>query len=231
MMRRHSWCVGIVALMGLVAPSRASAQQSINFYVGGFLPHGFDSRTKDDVLFRNADFLLFDMHDFNGVTGGAEYLVGLGDLLDAGLGIGFYSQSTPAIYADLVNANGSEIEQDLKLRIVPMTATIRLLPLGHHDAITPYIGGGVGIYNWRYTETGEFVDARGNIFRDTFEGDGTAVGPVFLVGLRVPIGRSGIGFEYRYQGGSGDLPASESFAGSKIDLGGHNLLFTVNIGF
>lgn len=230
MTRCLSSCLAIV-LVVLLVPSRASAQQSINAYFGGFFPHGLDSRGSDDVLFRNADFLTFNTGDFHNITGGAGYLVGLGDFFDAGLGIGLYSGTAPAVYTDLVNANGSEIEQDLKLRIVPMTATIRVLPLGHHDAITPYFGAGVGIYNWHYTETGQFVDSAGNIFRDTFEGSDTSVGPVILAGLRVPIGNIGLGFEYRYQGGSGTLPPSEGFAGSKIDLGGHNVFFTFNVGF
>lgn len=190
-----------------------------------------DSRGGDDVLFRNADFLRFNIKDFTGVTAGGEYLVGLNDFIDAGLGVGIYSRTSPAAYRDLVfNTNGGEIRQDWKLRIVPMTATIRLLPLGHRDAITPYIGGGVGIYAWRYSETGEFVDVNKDVFRDTFIGSGTAVGPVVLGGLRVPIGSGGIGFEIRYHGGKGDLPASETFAGPKIDLGGFNYLATFTIG-
>ena len=243
MMRRLSLCVGAIALLTFVAPSRASAQQSINFYVGGFLPHGSscddlgqtnclrDARGLDDVLYRNADFLDFLAKDFVGGTAGVEYLVGLGDFLDAGLGVGYYSRTSPAIHSLFTFKNGDPIEQDLRLRVVPFTATIRYLPLGHHDAITPYVGGGVGIYVWRYTETGDFVDSRNNIFSDTFVGNGSAVGPVILVGLRAPISNVGLGFEYRYQGGTGTLPASEGFAGPKINLGGHNVLFTVNIGF
>ena len=53
----------------------------------------------------------------------------------------------PTVYTDFVNANGTEIEQDLKLRIVPFTATVRFLPLGHHDGVEPYIGAGVGVFN------------------------------------------------------------------------------------
>jgi len=243
MMRRLSLCAGAVVLLTFVAPSRASAQQSLNVYVGGFFPHGIscdqlgqtaclrDARGVDDVLYGNADFLDFLVQDFRGGTAGAEYLVGLGDFLDAGLGVGYYSRTSPAVHTLFTFKNGDPVEQDLRLRVVPFTATIRYLPLGHHDAITPYIGAGVGIYNWRYTETGNFVDSSNNIFNDEFVGSGTAVGPVVIAGVRVPVSNVGLGFEYRYQGGKGELPASEGFAGSKIDLGGHNVLFTVNIGF
>src|SRR6185436_14805207 len=137
------------------------------------------------------------------------------------------------IYADFTHPGGAEIEQDLKLRVVPITATFRWLPIGHHDAFVPYVGGGVGIYRWQYTETGEFLDLQNNIFSDTFGADGTAIGPVVLGGVRVPIGSrgTGLGFEVCYQGGKGDLPSNQGFAGTKIDLGGFNYLFTFNVGF
>ena len=228
-----SFCA-IGLILGSVAAPPASAQQSVNLFVGAFIPHGSDARGGDDVLFRNGDFLIFDMRDFKGVTAGGEYLVGLGDHFDAGLGVGIYSRSSRAVYRKFTHPGGAEIEQDLNLRVVPFTATIRFLPLGHHDAIVPYVGGGAGIYRWQYSETGEFLDPQNNIFRDneTYRVSDTTVGPVILGGVRVPIGSKGSGFggEIRYQGGKGNLPAALQFAGSKIDLGGFNYLFTVNIG-
>src|SRR5437773_10724571 len=204
-MRRPIFCLAAAALVtGFVATPRADAQQTVNFYVGGFSPRGFDSRGTDDVLFQNANFLTFDMKDFNSATVGAEWLVGLTDLFDAGLGIGFYQNTTPAVYTALVNANNSEIEQDLKLRIVPFTATIRFLPLGHHGPVQPYIGGGVGVFAWRYSETGDFVDTRDNsIFRDAFVATGTSTGPVVLGGVTFPLGAIGVGGEIRYQSAKG----------------------------
>ena len=226
-------CCAIGLIAGFMATPTASAQQSIDFYVGGFLPHGLGARGIDDVLARNDSFLVFDIRDFRGATAGAEYVVGLGDLFDAGLGVGIYSRTSPAIDRDFTRPNGAEIESELKLRNVPMTATFRYLPLGHHDAIVPYVGAGVGINRWRYTESGDFADSRGNIYSGTFVASDTTVGPVVLGGVRVPIGSkgSGIGGEIRYQGGRGNLPSSQGFAGTKIDLGGFNYLFTINVGF
>ena len=232
-MRRISSCLSAAALvLGFIATPSASAQQSVNFFVGGFSPRGFDARGTDDVLFQNSNFLTFLMKDFNSATVGGEWLVGLSDLFDAGLGIGFYQNTAPSVYTNLMNSNGTEIEQDLKLRIVPFTATIRFLPLGHHGAVQPYIGAGVGVLSWRYSETGDFVDTSDNsIFRDSFVGSGTNVGPVILGGVTFPIGSFGIGGELRYQSAKGTLPASENFAGPKIDLGGMNYLFNVSVRF
>jgi hypothetical protein len=225
----------IGVLSGFVVTPVVSAQQSVNFYLGAFNPTGkttdLTDRGVDDVFFQNADFLGFDFDDFNGVTLGGEYLVGLGDFFDAGLGIGYYQQSTLATDLDFTFPNGSPIDADLKLKIVPVWATVRYLPLGHHDAITPYVGGGVVIYNWRYSESGDFVNVNGDIVNGTFTGKDTTVGPAVLGGVRVPIGKLGIGGEIRWQGGKGDLPADQTFAGSKINLGGFNYLFTVGVNF
>ena len=232
-MRRLTFGLSAVALItGTVAATPAFAQQTVNFYVGGFSPRGYDGRGTDDVLFQNSNFLTFNISDFHGATVGGEWLVGITDLFDAGLGVGFYQNSTPAVYTNLVNANGTEIEQELKLRIVPFTATIRMLPLGHHAPVRPYVGGGVAIQSWRYSETGDFVDNTDNsIFRDSFVGSGTEVGPVVLGGVTFPIGSIGIGGELRYVWGKGTLPASENFAGQRIDLAGMNYLFTVGFRF
>lgn len=216
---------------GVYASPPVSAQQTVNFNIGGFVPRGLASRASDDVLVRDSRFLVFDIGDFKGVTAGGEYLVGLGDRFDAGLGIGIYSRTSPAIDDEFTHANGSEVEADLTLRIMPVTATFRYLPLGHHDAIEPYIGAGVGILRWRYTETGDFVNTSRNIVRGTFTGSDTTVGPVVLGGVRVPIGSGGIGGEIRWQGGKGNLPADQDFAGKTIDLGGFNYLFNVSFRF
>jgi hypothetical protein len=235
-MRRLPFALIIVVLAGIfLAPATTYAQQSVSFYAGGFVPRGEDGRARtdgfsDDVLVNNLDFLAFNVKDFKGGTVGAEYLVGLGDWLEAGLGVGYYGRTVPSVYADLVNINGSEIEQDLRLRIVPFSATVRFLPLGH-AGVEPYIGAGVGILNWRYSESGDFVAADSSIFRATYVGSGTATGPLILGGVRVPLGRVGVGGEIRYQKAIGDLPADQFFSGNKIDLGGWNYLATVQVRF
>jgi outer membrane protein W len=236
-MRRLPFALACVALVATVlAPATTYAQQSLSFYAGGFVPRGEDSRVRtngasDDVLVNNLDFLAFNIKDFNGGTIGADYLVGVGDWLDAGLGVGFYRRTVPSVYADFVNANGSEIEQDLKLRIVPFTATIRFLPLGHSSGVEPYIGAGVGVLNWRYSEAGEFVGSDSSIFRASYVGSGTATGPLILGGVRVPLGGIGLGGEVRYQKAEGNLPADQFFSANKIDLGGWSFAGTVQVRF
>ena len=231
-MRRLTVATALFVLTGLLAPATSFAQQSLNFYVGGFVPKGEDARDRQDVLWNNLDFLAFDIKDFHGGTAGAEYLVGLNEFIDAGLGVGLYKRTVPSVYAGLVNRNGAEIEQDMKLRMVPFTATVRFLPFGRSAGLQPYIGGGVAIINYRYSEAGEFVDFTDNsVFRDSFVGSGTATGPTVLGGVRVRLGAWDLGGEVRWQKAKGDLPAGRGFAGEVIDLGGWNYLATVNIHF
>ena len=228
--------VTLVILGGVGIPA-ASAQQQLSFSVGGFSPRSEDARTNNDVLVNNLDFLAFNVSDFSGPLFGAEYLTALGNSFDAGLGIGFYQRSVPTVYTAFVNTNGTEIEQTLKLRVVPFTATVRWLPMGHHNGVEPYIGAGVGVFNYRYSESGQFLATDNSIFRGTFVGSGTATGPVILGGVRVPVGSWGVGGELRYQSASGNLPADQDFAGTrnsvgpKIDLGGLTYTFTINIRF
>ena len=243
-MRRFILSFTVVALvLGFIATPQASAQQSFNLYLGGFVPSSYDARGTNDVLFQdsitlstpnrlNAGLSGIDLGRFNSATVGGEWLVGLGRNFEAGLGIGFYQRTVGTVYTALTDPNGNDIAQDLKLRIVPFTATARFLPLGNHGPFQPYVGAGVAIYAWRYSETGDFVDVNNNIFTGSFSGSGGAVGPVVLGGVRVPIGpATRIGGEIRWQGGSANLPAGQDFAGSKIYLGGMNYLFVFNVIF
>ena len=227
---------GAVALIaGFVAPPNAAAQQSVSFYIGGFTPRVIDARSDDEVIVQNGTFLStanrtrgIDVGQFNNVTVGGEWFFVLTSNLEGGLGLGFYQRSVPTFYTDLVNIDSTDIEQNLKLRIVPLTATVRLLPFGQDAAIQPYIGAGVGVYRWRYSETGEFVDFEDNVFSGTFVGSGTEAGPMIIVGVRLPIASAGVSFEVRYQSAEGTLPVDKGFAGSTIGLGGLNYLLIMN---
>jgi len=90
-----------------------------------FLPKGENSRVEGDVLDINRQYLLFDFGDFNGFLVSGDWSITLGNYIEASAGFGFYQSTVPAIYGEWVNEDGSEIEQDLKLRIMPATAVVR----------------------------------------------------------------------------------------------------------
>jgi opacity protein-like surface antigen len=217
------------AIFSLPAPARA--QQAINLSLGGFVVTGEDARVDDDVLFANREILSFDIADFNTGSAGIEWLLPVGEFFEIGAGAGITSRRVPTVYSDFVDRDGSEIEQDLRLRIVPLTATVRVLPFGRSRAVQPYIGGGIGFFNYRYSEVGDFVDFTDrSVFTDRFVAEGTETGPVVLAGLRFPVGDVwSLGGEVRYQKAEADL--STDFLGSKLDLSGVHYLFTVHVKF
>jgi hypothetical protein len=220
------------ALLALSIPAAAQSQ-ALNFSLGYFTVKGEDARVDDDVLLADLGSsipLLFEVSDFNGASAGVEWLAGLNDWLEAGVGIGFYRRTVPSVYATLTRPGGAEIEQDLRLRVVPVTATVRILPLGR-SAVQPYVGGGIGVLSWRYSETGEFVDSfTFEIFRARYTESGVSLGPIVLGGLRAALDDWIVGGELRYQGGEGELPVggTDGFLGSRIDLGGYT--FSVTFG-
>ena len=237
------YSMGLAAAAAILAPSAAYAQirqvstsdhtQAIGFTLGGFFPKGLDSRDEEDVLLRDQADLVFNIGDFKGVSVSGEWLFALGNFVEAGVGAGFYQRTVPSVYKEFTHDSGNEIEQDLKLRVVPVTATVRFLPIGR-GSVEPYVGVGIGAFNWRYSEIGEFVDTSdSSIFPARYIAKGTAVGPVILAGIRAPIADVwDIGGEVQFQRATGDTKRAETgLLGDKIDLGGVSALLTMHIRF
>lgn len=237
------YATGLAAAAAILAPVAAQAQirqvsssdhrQAFGFTLGGFFPKGEDARVAGDTIVADLDDLLFEIKDFNGASVSGEWLFAVSDYVEAGVGAGFYKRTVPSVYRGFINVNNREIEQDLKLRIVPLTATVRFLPIGR-GKVEPYVGAGIGAFNWRYSETGEFVDnADSSIFRASYKADGTAFGPVILAGIRAPFADVwDIGAEVQWQRATGDTNRDESLLiGDKIDLGGVHALVTMHIRF
>lgn len=231
MLRHKAGVAFLTVFVFLLQAGLALAQQSLNLQLGVFMPRAEDARSAGDVLATNRQYLLFNLNDFRGATGGGEWLVAVGSTLEAGFGVAYYQRDVPSVYQGWVNADGSEITQRLKLRVVPMVASVKFLPFGTHSSFQPYVGVGLAVYFWRYSETGQFVDFTDNsIYRAAFAGSGTAVGPVATFGVRARVSRqSDLGVEVRAQWGQGDL--SNDFLSNKIDLGGVNVLGTLRIRF
>lgn len=204
---------------------------TVNFLLGAFVPRGQDARVEDDVLSVNQTFLVFDLDEFRGPSIGAEWLIPIGNYVEAGAGLSFYRRTVPSNYRDFIDSDGTEIDQELRLRMVPLAFTARVLPLGQAFPVQPYIGAGLAVIPWRYSEFGEFIDFSQGlaIFEDTFAESGTETGPIFLGGLRYGGETFTVGGEIRYQRAEGEL--GTDFAGSKLDLGGWTYQFTVGYRF
>lgn len=231
------------AMLFAASPAAAQVVQSLHFGGGFFGPKGFDSRAEGDVLVRDAfgeflpaypdlsDALAFEMSDFRGGQVFAEWTATIGERVEVGAGVSLYRRSVPTVYYDLVDEFGGEIDQTLRLRVVPLTAVVRFLPFGRAGDVQPYVGAGVGLFNFRYSEFGRFVDPETlDIYEDRFTTTGSVPGAVVLGGLRVPLGGDvfGLTLEGRYHIATGETGGIENgFLDEKIDLGGGQF----NIGF
>ncbi len=235
-MKKPAWVGLLVMAMMTTGAAAAQAQvtQSVNLGLGYFIPRGEESRDAADVLLEDLQSLSFEVKDFNGPLLNGEWLIGFGDRIELGFGAGFYQRTVPSVYAEFVDSDGSEIEQDLKLRVVPVTATVKFLPFGRPGDFQPYAGGGIALLNWKYSEVGEFVDfSDGAIFRDRYTASGSTIAPIAFGGVRVPISGDVFAFngELRWQGGKGDLPSDSGLLTDTIDLGGISVIGSVQIRF
>jgi hypothetical protein len=213
----------------------------LNFNIGYFAVKGADARvgaactncgTDVDVLIANDDFLTFNISDFNGASVGGEWLVPLGEFAEAGAGLSFYRRTVPSVYTNYVAPNGNEVDQNLRLRMVPIDLTLRVLPLGQRSPVQPYFGAGLSVVNWRYSEFGNFIDfsnAGRTLFSNEYVANGTNTGPVILGGLRYADGGMSVGGEVRYRKAEGNV--GDAFAASKIDLGGWTYQATIGYRF
>jgi hypothetical protein len=232
-------------MLMVAAPASAQVVQSIQFGGGLFFPRGVDSRATGDVLVANltnkgtipgfTDELVFELKDFRSGQVSGEWNVTFGDRVEIGAGVGYYSRAVPSVYRDFVDLDRSEIEQTLRLRIVPIMATVRFMPFGHAGSAQPYIGAAAGVLRYRYSEIGQFVDPSNfDIFDDRYTVSGSAPGGAFLGGVKLPLGGDiyGLNLEYRYQFGTGDTGgASNGFLDEKLDLSGGSFNVSFQIRF
>lgn len=235
-MAKKAFSAGLLAaalVLGGASTAYAQITQSVNLGVGWFMVKGADSRDEGDVLIQDLQSLSFEVKDFSGPLVNGEWLLGFGDRLEFGVGAGFYQRTVPSVYAEFIDSDGSEIEQDLKLRIIPITATVKFLPIGRAGDVQPYIGAGVAFLNWKYSEIGEFVDfSDDSIFTDRYIASGTTTAPIVFGGLRLPVGGDVFAFngEIRWQGGKGDTSGT-GLLGDEIDLGGFSFIGAFQIRF
>jgi hypothetical protein len=234
-MGKHIGWNALVACLVLASASPALAQQqTVNFTIGGFVARSEEARVQGDVLNENHTFLVFDLDEFNTLTTGVEWLFPIGGFIEGGAGVSFTGSTVPTVYDCCVDNNGREIEQELRLRRIPIDLTLRVTPLGPKSPVQVYVGGGLSLIAWRYTESGDFIDFNnaGTVFSDEFTGSGTEAGAVFLGGVRFQGRKATAGFELKYHKADADFDADDDeFVAPRIDLGGWSYQATVGFRF
>ena len=225
----------LAALMAVSWPAPLLAQDSwLSLSLGRFAVREVGTRIPDDVVTENLSTFYFFPEDFNGTSVGAEWLLGVGNYVEVGVGAGWYQQTALSVYDEYVDYDGTEIEQDFVLRVSPITGTARFFPFGRRAVLQPYAGAGIGLFNWRYSEIGDFIDfgyADQPKFFGEYVASGSDAGRVYLAGVRVAGGRYAAGIEFRYQDAQGVVGIDQGFLDERIDLGGMTTAFTFNVRF
>jgi hypothetical protein len=223
----------LLVLASLSAPGPAlSADGALVFKLGSFFPGG-DSQ----VWTLNTETFDFDVGDFNYWMGGVELDLELTNYLDVAIGFDGYNRRVESTYRDFVRDGGAEIPQNFKLKVLPITGGLRLLPLGKFRKLIPHVAVGTGLYYFDYQEEGDFIDGTSfEVFPGTFHDRG------FVPGLQ-----AGAGAEYMFSEGiepgegwylfgqfrrhwvSAELAGD--FTGEKLDLGGAEIAFGLSLRF
>ena len=102
----------------------------------------------------NSTFLLFDVDDFNGASVGGEWLLPLGEFFEGGIGVELLAPDRPQRLSRLRRSGRHRSRTGPALRMVPVAFTVRLRCHSAQFArFQPYIGAGLGVINWRYSES------------------------------------------------------------------------------
>jgi hypothetical protein len=213
----------------LAGASSASAS-GLDLRIGGFFPRG------NETLFQDVrELYMVEKSDFYGVYGGIEYNTEVAPNLEVGVSFDAFGSSEDTSYRDYVRPDGREIEQTLKLRMMPLGVTLRFLPTAKSASFVPYVGGGVDAVFYKYEEYGDFIDFFDpdyTVVPDAFRSESVAFGFHAVAGLRVYINRDfAIVGEGRYQWAEDDMgddfAPNEAGLINRIDLSGPS--FTVGL--
>ena len=212
----------IAGLAGLL-PGEASAS-GLELRLGGMVPRAKSILFDDSVV-------LYDIKksDFEGAFGGLEFTKNLTPNVELGLSVDGYGREVPSVYRDYTRPSGREIEQTLRLVIVPASAIVRLLPGGRYRTFTPYLGVGVSAIYWQYEEFGDFIDfaQKGQpVVFDSFKSTGTTTGLVLNAGLRYRINED-FQITADFRNFSGKQKMGGDFSPNEIDVSGA----AVTVGF
>ncbi|NIM12974.1 MAG: hypothetical protein GTO45_12675 [Candidatus Aminicenantes bacterium] len=219
--------VSIVVVM-MSAPAGYVHAGSFNFKIGLVQPS-----MESDLWEINMANLAFEKQDMQSTYFGLEFEHFFGRHLSLSIEGGYYEKEHYSMYRDFVFEDDSPIYQNLALRITSLELDFKFYPVGHRTKFYPYLGGGAGIYRWKYEQWGDFVDAQTWLVSEDEYVESSAYTPGFngKAGFVVRFSRYlGVSFEARYLYLKGDLSAFfEGF--EKLDMSGFTYSLGLNLFF
>lgn len=263
--RRASTCAILAALTLLLTPPafahptddgrepEPQRQGQAPGNTGGFAfgaPRGFFllkgglyvPRAGSDIFSFNEEQLTLDGNSFISGLFGIDIGYSLHDRVDLVFGFEYSSASPVSEFRDFVDEFDLPIQQQTRLRQVPLTAGVRfnLVERGRGvgsyawvpTTVVPYVGGGGGIMWWRYEQFGDFIDFTDfTIFNDYFLTEGWEPQVHVFGGADIALSPGfALNLEARYGWAEGQMaPAFVGF--EPIDLAGFSATFGASFRF
>jgi hypothetical protein len=167
--------------------------------------------------------------DWDSFMGGIEYNHKVANYIELAVSVDGYGKTLDTSYRDYVRQDDSPIQQTLRLSVVPIGLSVRLVPTSRSARLAPFVVAGVDAMVYEYEEFGDFVDfftPGQEIIPDSFKSSGVGFGFHAGGGLRVSVSDDfAIVGEARYFWSKTQM--DEDFSQNEIDLGG----LSATIGF
>ncbi len=163
----------------------------VNLKLGIFIPDGNSNFWND-----TEETFTLNVEDMDDLLIGVDFGIAINPRMEFSIGIDYFDVTTGSEYRDYIGTDGFPIAHDTSLEIIPVQASLKILPGGRYTAgryttlskIIPYIGGGIGFYLWEYRESGEFIDFSDmSVYPEIFVSDGVAVGAHVMGGIEIPF--------------------------------------------
>ena len=246
-------CLILSLSLILLVPSLAFSD--IFTFKGGYLHLQMRSDLWD-IEFENMDFRRKDYYD---TSFGLSYEYFINRQVSFVLSVEWYEKAKNGIYKNFVletidgedyafdYGEGFAIEHVYSVSIVPVQASLKLMPRRRAGTIIPYIGGGIGLYIWNVRIQGEMVnfneseefydpdldaDVEGyTIYPADAEENRISVGFHAFAGIMLPLVRQvTLDIEAKYNYAEGTL--KDSFQGFEpFDLSGFQVTAGLSLWF
>ena len=181
----------VLTALILLVPSLALSDV-VTFRVGFFMP-----RAESDLWQIEFENMSFTKSQFQNTNFAFSYEYFLNGQISLVFGIDGYNKNKTGIYNDYVGdqigdeyyafdyGDGFPVSHVFSVSITPIQASIKFTPFGRKGTILPYIGGGIGAYQWTVRLQGDMIDFNaGEEFIDT-NTNATVIGfPIFPVDAR-----------------------------------------------
>lgn len=243
-MKRIVLVAAVAACVG--APAAASAQGGPGFL---FQRPKVSFAVKGGYSLPNAGSDLFDFSreqftlsrgDFASPYLGGELAVRVAPRWDAALNVGWARSRSLSEYRDWVDNNNLPIEQETTFETVTASLGARYYlndrgrQIGRFawvpERLSPFVGGGVGLVWYDFTQVGDFVDFQTlDVFPDHLQTEGTAAIVHASAGADLSLGsRVVLTGEGRYQYARDEVRGAFDGFG-KIDLSGFQFILGLGI--